>query len=80
LAAPGFIGDWSRVRLCPCLLELTLGRRQPLVLAGGERRAYLEDGDTVTLRACCQRDGWTRIGFGGRKGTVSPSQLLQRRC
>ncbi len=52
------------------LLELTAGGRQPLALPDGERRAFLEDGDTVTLRACCQAPGVVRIGLGSVSGTV----------
>ena len=52
------------------LLELTAGGRQPLSLADGERRAFLEDGDTVTLRAYCQAPGAVRIGLGSVSGTV----------
>ena len=56
------------------LLELTLGGKQPLKLANGETRAFLEDGDTVILRAHCARDGFRRIGFGECRGTVMPAR------
>ena len=52
------------------LLELSVGGRQPLALPGGEERSFLEDGDTVTLRAFCQAPGAARIGLGGLSGTV----------
>ncbi len=52
------------------LLELTQGGRQPITLAGGEVRSFLHDGDTVTLRAYCARDGAARIGFGDCSATV----------
>jgi fumarylacetoacetase len=52
------------------LLELTLGGKQPLRLASGETRGFLEDGDTVVLRGSCQRQGFRRIGFGACAGTV----------
>ena len=55
------------------LLELTQGGRQPLRLADGETRTFLEDGDTVILRACCERPGLRRIGFGDCAGTVLPA-------
>ena len=55
------------------LLELTAGGRQPLTLAGGETRTFLEDGDRVTLRACCERPGAVRIGFGEAAATVLPA-------
>lgn len=54
------------------LLELSLGGKQPLRLANGESRAFLEDGDTVILRGHCERDGFRRIGFGECAGTVLP--------
>jgi fumarylacetoacetase len=52
------------------LLELTRNGAQPLRLPGGETRSFLEDGDTVILRAYCERPGWRRIGFGECRGTV----------
>jgi fumarylacetoacetase len=53
------------------LLELTLGGKQPMTLANGERRAFLEDGDTLVLRGHCQRDGAVRIGLGEVGGTIT---------
>jgi fumarylacetoacetase len=55
------------------LLELTLAGRQPLRLANGETRGFLEDGDTVILRGFCARPGFRRIGFGECRGTVLPT-------
>jgi fumarylacetoacetase len=52
------------------LLELTQGGRLPLTLPDGEQRAFLEDGDCVTLRAWCQAPGAVRIGLGAVSGTV----------
>jgi len=52
------------------LMELSAGGKQPLNLPSGERRSYLEDGDTVTLRAYCTVEGARRIGFGSCSGTV----------
>lgn len=56
------------------LLELTHGGQQPLVLDNGEFRRFLEDGDTVTLRAHCERPGARRIGFGACSATVLPAR------
>jgi fumarylacetoacetase len=56
------------------LLELTRSGRLPLTLPGGETRRFLEDGDTVILRAHCQRPGTRRIGFGDCAGTVLPAR------
>jgi fumarylacetoacetase len=55
------------------LLELTAGGREPLALPGGETRTFLQDGDTLILRAHCARDGARRIGFGACAGTVLPA-------
>jgi fumarylacetoacetase len=54
------------------LLELTQGGKQPISLPNGERRTFLEDGDTLILRAYCQAPGAVRIGFGEARGTVLP--------
>lgn len=55
------------------LLELTAGGKQRITLASGETRAFLEDGDTVELRARCERVGARPIGFGPCRGTVQPA-------
>jgi fumarylacetoacetase len=54
------------------LLELTGGGKQPIRLSSGEQRTFLEDGDTVILKAWCERPGAMRIGFGEARGTVLP--------
>jgi fumarylacetoacetase len=56
------------------LLELSTGGRHPLALSNGETRGFLEDGDTVVMRASCQREGFRRIGFGECRGTVQPAR------
>lgn len=52
-----------------CLLEMTWRGTQPLQFANGETRRFLEDGDIVTLRAWCEKDG-LRVGFGEVRGKV----------
>lgn len=59
------------------LLELTAGGKHRLTLANGETRAFLEDGDTVELRARCEREGARSIGFGPCRGTVRPALARQ---
>ena len=54
-----------------CLLEITANGRQPLELPSGERRSFLADGDEVTLRGYCKREGFARIGFGECRGIVT---------
>ena len=43
-------------------------------------RTFLEDGDTVILRAFCERPGFRRIGFGECRGTVLPARRARRRA
>ncbi len=57
------------------LLELTWNTTEPLTLANGEQRGFLEDGDTVIMRGHCQKDG-LRIGFGEVRGTVLPAKTF----
>ncbi len=56
-----------------CLLERTWKGTEPLSLPSGETRAFLEDGDEVTLRGYCERPGAVRIGFGECRGTIAPA-------
>lgn len=55
------------------LLELTENGKRPVTLPNGEIRTYLEDGDEVTLKARCHREGFVSIGFGDCRGTVAPA-------
>jgi fumarylacetoacetase len=54
------------------LLELTRGGREPVTLASGETRRFLDDGDEVIMRASCARDGFVSIGFGECRGMIVP--------
>ena len=54
-------------------LEISRGGSQPIELATGETRSFLEDGDEVTLRAWCEGDDATRIGLGECVGQVIPA-------
>ncbi len=55
------------------LLEITLGGKQLLELAGGETRTFLEDGDEIILKGRCRREGLASIGFGECRGRVLPA-------
>ncbi|HXM01026.1 MAG TPA: fumarylacetoacetase, partial [Chthoniobacterales bacterium] len=55
------------------LLELAWAGKEPLELPNGERRSFLEDGDTVILTGYAQGDGY-RIGLGEVRGTVLPAK------
>jgi len=54
-------------------LELSWGGREPLVLSGGRSVTFLEDGDTVVLRAYAPGAEGTHIGLGEVAGTVLPA-------
>ena len=58
-----------------CMQELTWRGTEPISLPSGEQRRYLEDGDEVIMRGFCERDGFTRIGFGECRGTVLPARV-----
>ncbi|WP_155263173.1 fumarylacetoacetase [Sphingomonas segetis] len=53
------------------LLEISRGGKQPIALATGEMRSFLEDGDEITLRAWCEGETGLRIGFGECVGRVA---------
>jgi len=56
-----------------CLLELTRNGTQPLRLADGSVRAWLQDGDEVTITATAPGPDGTRIGLGEARGQVLPA-------
>jgi fumarylacetoacetase len=57
-----------------CLLEMTWAGpgkpRVPVELPAGEKRTFLQDGDTIIMRGWCEREGYRRIGMGECRGTV----------
>ncbi|SFU47863.1 fumarylacetoacetate hydrolase [Methylobacterium sp. 174MFSha1.1] len=55
---------------CGSLVEATLGGREPLRLASGEERRFLEDGDEIILRARGLREGFAPIGFGECRAVI----------
>jgi len=54
-------------------LELSDGGRREIPLAGRVRRTFLEDGDTVTIRASAPAAGGGRLRLGEVTGTVLPA-------
>ncbi len=56
------------------LLERAWRGTEPLQLPSGETRAFLQDGDEVTLRGFCEREGRRRIGFGECRGRIMPAR------
>ena len=59
-----------------CLLELSWDGAEPLTLADGSVRSYLEDGDEVTISATAPAAEGGRIGFGEVTGQILPSPPL----
>jgi len=54
------------------MLELAWRGAKPIELENGELRRFIDDGDTVTMRASCEGAGY-RIGFGECRGRVEPA-------
>ncbi|WP_407167993.1 fumarylacetoacetase [Bradyrhizobium sp. ORS 111] len=51
------------------LLEISWNGTEPVELASGLKRSFLEDGDSLIMRGWCQGDGY-RVGFGEVEGTI----------
>ncbi|SIT95713.1 fumarylacetoacetate hydrolase [Epilithonimonas bovis DSM 19482] len=54
------------------MLELTWRGTKPLQLKDGIERKFIEDGDTVTMKAWSEKDG-IRVGFGEVTGKILPA-------
>jgi fumarylacetoacetase len=54
------------------LLEISWNGTEPVELASGIRRTFLEDGDSLSFHGWCQGDGY-RVGFGEVEGTILPA-------
>ncbi len=54
------------------LIELSWNGTEPLVLAGGARRSFLEDGDEVILRGYAEPGG-VRLALGEVRGMIAPT-------
>jgi len=57
------------------MLELTNAGTKPVALPNGEKRGFLEDGDEVTFRGKCNREGFVTIGFGSCIGTIEAAAV-----
>jgi fumarylacetoacetase len=55
------------------LLEISSNGTEPFELPSGERRSFLEDGDSLRISGHCQGDSY-RIGFGEVEGTILPAK------
>ena len=54
------------------LLELSHGGKKLIPLKNGIERKFIEDGDTITMKAFAEKDNM-RVGFGAVTGTILPS-------
>jgi fumarylacetoacetase len=70
LYASGTVSGPERGQL-GCLLELTRNGAEPVTLADGTRRAFLEDGDEVVIGATAPGADGTLISFGEVRGRVA---------
>jgi fumarylacetoacetase len=73
LFASGTVSGAERNQL-GSLLELTANGREPLTLADGSTRGFLEDGDVVSISASAPGPDGSRIGFGEVTGEVQPAR------
>ena len=55
------------------LIELTWGGKNPIKLANGEERKFLQDGDSAIIKGFCQGEGY-RVGFGEVRATILPAK------
>ena len=53
------------------MLELSWGGKETVELNNGKTRTFIEDNDTITIRAWCEKDG-IRVGFGECSGKILP--------
>lgn len=72
LMGSGTISGESRAEK-GALLEQTENGKHELELESGEKRTFLEDGDTVTLSGVCGTDEGALVGFGDCIGTIQPA-------
>ena len=56
-----------------CFLELSWGGREPIALADGVTRTFLEDGDTVVITATAPGEDGSIVGLAEVAGTVLPA-------
>jgi len=56
------------------LIELSWNGAEQVLLDDGSQRTFLEDGDTITIRASAPGPAGTMIGFGAVTGTIVPAQ------
>jgi fumarylacetoacetase len=55
-------------------IELSWGGKEPIPLADGTTRTFLEDGDVVTITASAPGPDGARIAFGEVTGHIEPAR------
>ncbi len=55
------------------MLELTWRGQNPIQLSNGQERKFIDDNDTVTMKAWAEKDG-VRVGFGEVAGKIIPTK------
>ncbi|MBO6536974.1 MAG: fumarylacetoacetase [Balneolaceae bacterium] len=55
------------------MLELSWAGKNPVKLNDGSERKFLNDGDTVTMKGHCEKDG-KRVGFGEVRSKLLPAK------
>lgn len=56
-----------------CLLEQTDNGKTDVELQSGEKRKFIEDGDTITITGVCGSEEGALVGFGECKGRIDPA-------
>jgi fumarylacetoacetase len=55
------------------MLELTWRGQNPITLSNGEERKFINDNDTITMKAWAEKEG-VRVGFGEVSGKIIPTK------
>jgi len=55
------------------LMELSWNGQKPFALPNGDKKSFLDDGDTIIFKGYCLGDGY-KIGFGVCEGEILPSR------
>lgn len=58
------------------LLEQNENGKSAIKLEGGEERLFLQDGDEIVLRGCCEGENGALVGFGECAGKIDPAVKL----
>ena len=54
------------------LIEISWGGKNPIEFPNGDKRTFLEDGDSVIMSGVCKGNGYN-VGFGTCEGTILPA-------